>query len=99
MKSEAIDAVFGFDVDRFAVRVGQDAPYRSRHHAMAIGIAKNHHAAADTGIADEQALIHPTKASRGAMPSMIAYFARRDVDHGDGGEPLKSNLNAIAWRI
>src|SRR3954469_1730703 len=81
MEREPVDAVLGLDVDRFTVGVGEHALDRRGDHAVAVGIAKDHHASANYGIADEEAVVDTAYAYGGTFPAVVADLARRDVGH------------------
>src|SRR6185312_860337 len=80
-EGQQVDRVLGLDVNLIAARVAQDAAHRRRHHAVAVGIAENHHAAADAGIADQVARIGPSQPERRPLPAVIPDFSGGDTDH------------------
>ena len=79
---QLIDRVLGLDEERLAALVAEDALDRRRHHAMAVGISKDHHSATDARIGDEVASVSSTDAERCALAAVIADLAGGDTDHG-----------------
>src|SRR5690348_5169042 len=81
MEREAVDAVLGFDVDRFAVGIGQHAAHGRRDHAMAVRVTEDDHAAADHRIGHEEAVVDAADTDSRALPAMISDLTRGDVGH------------------
>jgi len=68
--------------DQIAARVAENAPHWRRHHAVAVGIAEDHHATADARIADEVARISSPHAERGPLAAVIANLSGGYTNHG-----------------
>src|SRR4029079_9008078 len=79
---QQVDRVLGLDVNLVAAGIAQDAPHRRRHHAVAIRVAEDDHAAPNARVADEVPSVRPPHDQGGSLPAVIANLSGGHTNHG-----------------